>query len=73
MKLIEFLKNALSSDSATSSKRLCGFIGWIVCVACVIYSVTTEMPSLHALDTLFLTSTALLGLDTVANIFKKGN
>lgn len=69
--LIEFLKNALSSDSAVSSKRIAGFMGWIVCLAAVIYSVITNNQSPDIVDTLFITSAALLGLDSVISIFKK--
>ncbi len=71
MKLFEFLKNALSSDSAVSSKRISGFIGWIMCILCVIYSVIIGKEAPNIVDTLFITSTALLGLDSVVSIFKK--
>ena len=71
MKLFEYLKQALSADSAVSSKRISGFIGWIVCLLCVIYSVITTNEAPHIVDTLFITSTALLGLDSVVSIFKK--
>lgn len=71
MSLFEFLKHALSSDSAVSSKRISGFIGWVVCLLCVIYSVITNKDAPNIVDTLFITSTALLGLDSVVSIFKK--
>lgn len=71
MKLFKFLKDALSSDSAVSSKRISGFMGWIVCLLCVIYSVITHTDAPNIVDTLFISSTALLGLDSVVSIFKK--
>lgn len=71
MKFIDFLKQALSADSSTSSKRLCGFLGWIVCLLCVLYAVITKVESPSVVNTLFIASTSLLGLDSVMNIFKK--
>lgn len=71
MKFIEFLKEALSSDSNTSSKRLCGFIGWIVCLICVLFAVFASKESPGVVDTLFIASTSLLGLDSLVSIFKK--
>lgn len=70
-KIIGFIKNALCSDSAVSSKRLSGFIGWLVCLLCVIYSVIFNKEAPGIVDTLFISSTALLGLDSVVSIFKK--
>lgn len=67
----EFIKQALSNDSATSSKRICGFMGWFVCLGCVIYAVLFGNESPDVVDTLFLASTSLLGLDSVVNIFRK--
>lgn len=68
---IEFLKNALCSDSPVSSKRLSGFIGWVTCLGCVIYCVIKKEESPEIVNLLFLTSTMLLGLDSIINIFKK--
>ena len=71
MKFTEFLKQALSSDSSTSSKRICGLLGWIICLLGVIYAVITKIESPDILTTLFITSSGLLGLDSITNIFKK--
>lgn len=71
-----FLTKALSSDSPVSSKRLSGFIGWIVYIlsvmAYVIFSIVKSLPPpTDILTTLVIASTALLGLETLTNMFKK--
>lgn len=71
MKTFEILKEAISSDSPTSSKRICGIIGWILCLLCVIYSVVTGIESPEIVYSLFIASTSLLGLDSIMNIFKR--
>lgn len=68
--LFQILKDALNADSSTSSKRLCGMIGWIICLTCVIIAVLTNKDSPNVVNTLFVTSTSLLGLDSVVSIFK---
>ena len=70
-KLSDFIKDALSSDSSVSSKRIAGCIGWIACLVCVFYALFTHTDSPNIVDTLFVTSAALLGLDSVVSIFKK--
>lgn len=71
MKFITFMKQALSSDSPVSSKRIAGFLGWIVCLLISIYCTILEIQAPTIIDTLFITSCALLGLDSIVNIFKK--
>ena len=68
--MFQILKDALNADSSTSSKRLCGMVGWIVCLICVIIAVLTNKDSPNIVNTLFLASTSLLGLDSVVSIFK---
>lgn len=70
MKFISFIKDAISADSSTSSKRICGMAGWIVCLLITIYSVIAKQDSPNTVDMLFITSTSLLGLDSVMSIFK---
>lgn len=71
MKFIDFIKQALSSDSSVSSKRISGFMGWIICLICVVYCTITKENAPEIVDTLFYTSSMLLGLDSIVNIFKK--
>lgn len=68
-KVTGFFKSMFSKEGI-SSKRVCGFIGWLVCcgvaIGCAINgngcpSMMTELMSFSCL---------LLGLDTVTDIFK---
>ena len=66
-----FLVKMFTAHSGLSSKRVCGFIGWLtclfVCVWCTMYN--TQAPEVS--DWLFICSTSLLGLDSITGVFKK--
>ena len=70
-KFISFLKDAVTSDNCVSSKRIAGLMGWIVCLVLVIYCSIATKEAPGAIDTLFVCSTSLLGLDSITNAFKK--
>lgn len=61
----------LSSDKSVSSKRVAGFMGWIVCLAAAIYSTMYAIPSTDIIEMLFICSTSLLGIDSITSIWKK--
>lgn len=67
----EFFKEMLSSRSSVSSKRFCGFIGWILCLLIVIYCTYKNTPAQEIVEMLFICSTSLLGIEAVTNIWKK--
>ena len=50
-----FIIKMLSSDSAISSKRVSGFVGWLACIGMALYSTT---------------SASLIGLDSFVNTIK---
>lgn len=64
-KVFKFVANALRSNTDESSKRLFGAIGFI----CSIVFIAIWSHSLF--QELLYTSAALLGLETLTNIFKK--
>lgn len=73
-KVLEFLKSLLSNDEAScSSKRLFGGIGFILTSGLVIYCTVTSKEAPNILETFLICSCALLGLDTVTNIWKQRN
>lgn len=37
MKFVQFVKEIVTSHSGISSKRVCGVIGWLVCLGVLIY------------------------------------
>ena len=67
------LINLFSNTGSPSIKRVSGFLGWLVCLGLVIYATITGITVIAAIDSLFLFSTTLLGLDTITNIWKKDN
>lgn len=64
-KAISFVANSLRSSSSESSKRLFGAIGFITAI---IYIAVWDH---NLIETMLYVSAALLGLDSVAGIFKK--
>lgn len=60
-----------TGEKSISSKRVCGFTGWIVgiliCGWCTIMNV--EAPQI--VDALFVCSTSLLGVEAITSIFHK--
>lgn len=67
----EFIIQSLSSDSSLSSKRVCGLLGWIICIALCVYCVISLKEAPDVVDLLFICSTSLLGIDSITNIWKK--
>lgn len=70
-KIIEFIKLMFTSNSGISSKRISGFIGWIMFISICGYCTVERIQTPTMCDTLAICSAALLGLDTVANIWRK--
>lgn len=72
--MMEWLKEMLSAKSGqASSKRVCGLLGWLVCLGIAIYAVVraTSVPTFC--DLVLFTSAGLLGVDTIANAVTKSN
>lgn len=70
MKFITFLRQALTSHSGVSSKRLCGVIGWFVCLGVLIYCAINVIQAPLMIDTVLLCCMGLLGIDSVTGIWK---
>lgn len=66
-----FFKSLIQSYSGTSSKRFCAVIGWITCLIVVLYCTFTDTQAPDITEYLFICSTALLGVSTVAGAFDK--
>lgn len=67
----QFIKKMLSSDSSVSSKRVAGFLGWIVCLFLTIFCTIFAIPAADIVELLFICSTSLLGIDSITSIWKK--
>ena len=69
--MVQFIKSLLSAERGSlSSKRLCGFIGWLCCSAVLIMCTVWERQAPDMVSTVLYASTALLGLDSVTDIWK---
>ena len=65
-----FIIKMLSSDSAISSKRVSGFVGWLACIGMALYSTVSGEPATNSFDILLVTSASLIGLDSFVNTIK---
>lgn len=70
MKFTEFMKSMCSTNMDISSKRVCGFIGWIICMFVLVFCTITNTEAPEIFDIAIITSGSLLGLDTVTAIWK---
>lgn len=64
----EFITKTFMSNSGVSSKRVCGFLGWFVCLVICLYCTFMVIQAPMIIDTLFICSSALLGIDSVTGI-----
>lgn len=61
------------SRSGVSSKRICGFLGWLVCLFIVIYCTILCIQAPLIAEILFYCSSGLLGIDAIMYPFRKRN
>lgn len=66
-----FFKNIFISNSGVSSKRICGFTGFFICVIILIITTFIQYPIPEFANTLLITSAALLGVDSVTKIWTR--
>lgn len=71
MRFVTFLKDMLSSHSGISSKRVCGVIGWLVCLGVLVYCTVNVIQAPVMIDTFLVCCMTLLGIDSVTGIWKK--
>ena len=71
MRIGEIIKSILSSaQGSISSKRLCGIIGWLVCLGIGIYCTINVIQAPMLIDSILIGSATLLGVDSVTGIWK---
>lgn len=69
--MAKIVSSLLSAEKGSlSSKRLCGFIGWLCCAAVLIMCTIWDRQAPDMVSTIIYASTALLGLDSVTDIWK---
>lgn len=75
MRATEFMRKMFTSQSGISSKRMCGFMGWVSCIVWISYYVFTKHDIPGIVEVFIMSSVALLGLDTIPksiSSFNKG-
>lgn len=70
MKLINWFKLMIDSDSSVSSKRFCGVLGWIVSICIIIYCTVNVVQAPTIMEFFLMSVVGLLGVDSVTNIWK---
>ena len=71
MNIKQIIKRILSSAyGSISSKRLCGIIGWLVCLGICIYCTIQVIQAPMLTDSILIGSATLLGVDSVTGIWK---
>ena len=74
MKIGEVVKSILSaSKGSISSKRVCGVIGWVVCLGIGIYCTVKVIQAPLLIDSILIGSAALLGVDSITGIWSNKN
>lgn len=70
MKFIQFLKEVVTSQSGVSSKRVCGLLGWVVCLLIMAYCTIKVIQAPMMIDTVLWCCMGLLGIDSITGIWK---
>ena len=71
MKFITFIKEIVTSQSGISSKRVCGLLGWLICLGVLIYCTIANIQAPTMIDITIMAILGLLGIDSVTSIWKK--
>ena len=70
MKFKETVLKMIESHSGVSSKRVCGFIGWVVCLGVIIYCTVSNIEAPEIVNSVIYACLGLLGIDSVTGIWK---
>lgn len=67
----EFLTKLITAHTGVSSKRVCGVLGWLVCLSINIGCAITGQEAPQVTDTVLYCCMGLLGIDSVTRIWRK--
>ena len=71
MRFSEYFQKIFMSRSGVSSKRIAGFLGWLVCLFVVLYCTILCIQAPLIAEVLFYCSSGLLGIDAIMSPFRK--
>jgi hypothetical protein len=60
-----------TAHSGLSSKRVCGFLGWICSLGIMIYCTIKNQEAPEITETILFGAVTLLGVDSITSIWKK--
>lgn len=67
----QFIKSIfLAQKGSISSKRVCGVIGWVICLLICIYCTVKVIQAPVLADSILIGSATLMGVDSVTGIWK---
>lgn len=69
----EFLTKLITAHTGVSSKRVCGVLGWVICLSITIGCTITGQEAPQVTDTVLYCCMGLLGIDSVAGIWRKNS
>lgn len=67
----EFLRKMVTRNGGISSKRVCGVIGWTICLIVLLYATMAKLDIPSFANTVAIASTALLGVESITGVFRK--
>lgn len=73
MRASEYFQKIFMSRSGVSSKRIAGFLGWLVCLFIAVYCTLNIIQAPVIAEILFYCSSGLLGIDAIMSPFRKGH
>jgi len=73
MKFSDFWIQLFTGNKAISSKRVCGFTGWMLSLFICLWCTLSNVEAPQIVDMLFICSTSLLGVEAITSIFYKSN
>ena len=69
----DFLLKLITAHTGVSSKRVCGVLGWLLSLIILIYCTINNIQAPNMIDTVLYCCMGLLGIDSIANIWRKQN
>lgn len=67
----EFLIKLITAHTGVSSKRVCGILGWLLCLVITIYCTIANIEAPQVTDTVLYCCMGLLGIDSITSIWRK--
>lgn len=67
----EFLLKLITAHTGVSSKRVCGVLGWLLCLITLVYCTINNTQAPNMIDTVLYCCMGLLGIDSITSIWRR--